>query len=679
VAETVLAMLRTVPLLLVFDGLEVLQQGPAGDGFGRLLDGTLREVLSGACLQRHGSLLILTSRFPFADLEAFDGGRARILEVPPFTAAEGSVLLAAAGGDWLEDDGRRALVQAVDGHPLATGVLAGLLAARTSAGDLTALHAELAAAARTSARVSRVLRFYAERLSDADRYLLAAISLFARPVPAEAVLAVARHEALAQRHDGWTAATVEASVRDRLGGLASWHPDGTISAHPLVRDAFRPLVLGAAQVAADTSLTGLPDGKVGSREDAQRVVEAIELLLDAGQWRPAHDLHRNRAGEPPVWQTMPAARLGQRAATAFVGTPSRRDGCAARLARRHLGLYLNAAGLFATYAGDLTTAQQYLRMAVRLQRTGNTAGLPLTMLNLAAALGQQAEIAAARAVAAEALTVAQDNGHQEQIWWAHAYLGWLAGLSGDTIEAGQQFTTADQIHVRTDPDRDHLHSVYGVRWAEWLARTGRLDPARALTVRNEELCRTYGWNNDKARCDQLLGRLDLTAGNIAAADGHLTAAAACFRDGDFLAELSLSLADLAKCALAAGDVDAAEQHLSEATMIAAPRGLIPAQSAALGARARVHAYRYAAGAPSHLPRGRDAADAALRLATRHHLAWHELDALDVHASLDQAEGVDQGWAARAQAAHVKLIPPGMDPDPLTTVERHVAAQRAQGH
>ena len=81
-AEAVLRLLRAVPLLLVLDGLEVVQEGPAGGGFGRLLDGTLREVLAGACQQRHGGLLLLTSRFPFADLEGFDGTSARMLEVP---------------------------------------------------------------------------------------------------------------------------------------------------------------------------------------------------------------------------------------------------------------------------------------------------------------------------------------------------------------------------------------------------------------------------------------------------------------------------------------------------------------------------------------------------------------------------------------------------------------------
>jgi DNA invertase Pin-like site-specific DNA recombinase len=55
------------------------------------------------------------------------------------------------------------------------------------------------------------------------------------------------------------------------------------------------------------------------------------------------------------------------------------------------------------------------------------------------------------------------------------------------------------------------------------------------------------------------------------------------------------------------------------------------------------------GAPAKAePRpSRDAADAALRIATRRGLAWQQLDALDAHAHLDQVEGVDHGWARQA--------------------------------
>ena len=82
--------------------------------------------------------------------------------------------------------------------------------------------------------------------------------------------------------------------------------------------------------------------------------------------------------------------------------------------------------------------------------------------------------------------------------------------------------------------------------------------------------------------------------------------------------------------------------------------------------------------PDLIYQGRDAADAALRLATRHQLAWHELDALRPTPPSTSAEGTDHGWAAQADALHARLVPPGLDPDPLATVERLVAAQKAVG-
>jgi hypothetical protein len=113
---------------------------------------------------------------------------------------------------------------------------------------------------------------------------------------------------------------------------------------------------------------------------------------------------------------------------------------------------------------------------------------------------------------------------------------------------------------------------------------------------------------------------------------------------------------------------------------AAPRGLVPAYCTALATRAHVRAAQAAAVdvEPDLLFQGRDAADAALRLASRHHLPWHELGALRAQADLDHAEGTDRGWAAKAAALHARLVPPGLDPDPLATVEKQVKAQRAAG-
>jgi tetratricopeptide (TPR) repeat protein len=666
VARRVLDLLRAMPVLLVLDGLEVVQEGPAGDGFGRLLDGTLREVLAGACQHRHKGLLVMTSRFPFADLEAFDGSPARILAVPPFTPAEGAALLAAAGGHWLPEEQRRELVAAVDGHALAVGVLAGLLADRPPASDLAALRVDLAKAAATDARVRRVLDFYATRLGDQDRYLLAAVSLFARPVDPEAVMAVAGHAVFRGRLAKWTPAMVQAAVRERLAGLATSHPDGTISAHPLVRDNFRPLALGAADTAADTALAGLPAGTVTNRENALRVVEAIELLLDADHWQPADDMYQARFGSPPVWLTWPAARLGQRAAAAFVATPARRAACTKHFTSRRLGFYLNAVGLFAGNAGDLATAREYLSASTLHERdVGDKKNLSIGLLNLAQCLGRLGQTGPAWDAAAEALTCFRATGDHGWVRNSHAVLGWLAALAGDAATAESRFTSADQIQVAQKTEAAHLYALCGIWWAEWLARTGRPAPAGELTRRSINICQRNGRNADLARCELVLARLALSAGNTASAKNHLAEAVTCFRDGDYLTELADTLVVQADCALAEGDSVAAESHATEAITIAAPRGLVPAHAAALAGRARLHA---ADASSDHLAQGRDAADASLRLATSCQLAWHELDALRAHAALDQAEGIDGRWAAKAEALQARLVPINLDANPMATIE-----------
>lgn len=673
----VLALLEAVPVVLVLDGLEVVQEGPDGGEFGRLLDGTLREVLTGACQVEHGGLVVLTSRFPFADLEGFDGGAARMLEVPPFTAVEGAGLLAAAGGGWLPELERRELVTRVDGHALAVTVLGAVLADRPPTADLAGLRADLTAAAGTSARVGRVLDFYAARLAEADRYLVAAVALFARPIGAAAVLAVAGHETFGDRLADWTVARVEAAARSRLAGLLSWHPDGTLAAHPLVRDAFRPLALGAAPAAADTTLTGLPAGRIANREDALKVVEAIELLVAAGQWQAADNLFSRRSENGDVWKHLPAARLGQRAASAFVGIPERRHACNQHLSPDRLGYYLNEVGLRAFNFGDLVSAREYLNAAIaHKQDADDPKNLSISLENLSECLSHLGDIQAALRAAEGVSAAAARADDRVQMRGAATSLGRVLTLAGDTAAAEKQFLVADRGEHADDYEGKHLYSIPGIWWGSFLARTGRSGPALRLTDRNRAVSARYGWNVDVARCDELLGSLDLAGGDVSTARERLTAAVATFRDGDYLVELAAALPVLADCARTAGDPDTADRHLAEALGLTGPRGLVPAQAAALTVRARTCAGRAAAGNSTHLESGRDAADTALRLAVRHQLAWHELDALDAHIHLDTVEGTDHGWATRAATLRARLIPTGLDPDPLTTVEQQVAADKA---
>lgn len=184
-SERVLTLMRRVGLVLVLDGLEVLQEGPNSAGHGRLLGGLLRDVLTGICRIPSDGFAALTSRYVFADLERFDGGPARMLDLPAMSAEDGAELLASTG-------------------PTGCPTLSGKGWSRRSTATLrrfarsrarsqstyrsaTSVRCSPAwsAAGRTDKRVRRVLSFYAEQLSDTARWSsrrrFASLSHFLRP------------------------------------------------------------------------------------------------------------------------------------------------------------------------------------------------------------------------------------------------------------------------------------------------------------------------------------------------------------------------------------------------------------------------------------------------------------------------------------------------------------------
>ena len=222
----------------------------------------------------------------------------------------------------------------------------------------------------------------------------------------------------------------------------------------------------------------------------------------------------------------------------------------------------------------------------------------------------------------------------------------------------------------------HLYSLRGTWWADWLARTGRAGPARALTARNADICRENGWNDDLARCDRMLGRLALAAGDTAAAGEHLAAAAGCFRDGDYLTELAVTLADLAGHAQAGRGpgrrrpvCDRGDHHRRP------PRpGARPLRRAG---RPRPHPRRpgHRRRDPDLMLQGRDAADAALRLATRHHWPGTNSTPCAPTPPSTTPRASTTGGPPKPGPAR-PAGPAGLDPDPLATVEGLAAARNA---
>ena len=653
-ADRVVDVLAEVPVLLVLDGLEVIQEAGEVVSFGAFLDGALRTVLTSACQLDSAVLVLLTSRFPFADLERYDGGAARILEVPPMTPEDGAELLRVAGAAWLPQAERRQLTADVDGHALAVTALARALADRPPADDLRRLRRELTESARTNVRVEKVLAFYGSRLPEPDRRLIGVVSLFQRPVDLDTVLTVARtgeHSALSR----WTPDDVTAAVRRRLSGLLSVNPDGRISAHPLVRSAFRASVLtqSSARQTSDILLAGLPAGPARTVEDALVVVESVELLMEAGLRRDADELFRVRGDDGLVWRSLPASSLGLRAVRAFLEPEPRR----ASLPDDRVAQLLNAAGVFAAYAGDLEQAEPYFDEVVQLlgaSRRNHDRDRSAVLRSKGDLLRVRGRLREAEESVRLAINLALRAGIETA--FARATLAFIEHMTGASHHADAMMELSRRAASSIRPDT-YATMMIACKQATILVDRGQVDAARNTIMDGMATARSLGWSGDAAGFAVLLGRCWLIEGNHVAASQVLEEAVQVFRMADEVVPLASNLPYLAECRRRSGDPDSALRLAKEAFDLASARELVPAQ-----AQAQV-AWSMAIGdiavrSSGSLSRAYDQAEAALRRATVvRPLPWSELEALRALEYIDRLHGAGSVYAQRMESLQRRLITP----------------------
>ena len=312
---TALATLRRHPLVLVLDGLEVLQEGPGDSRYGSFLDGDLRELLAAFCHRDHESLAVLTSRFVFADLDRFLGTAFHQLELHGLAPDNGARLIEELGvrGPPAE---REHVSEELDGHPLGLRVVADALPEEDCDQPRQFLDESfrvgaLPEGASLNDKLRRLLVFYEKKLPEVQVRILGIVSLFRAPIADETVLRLVRGVFGEALPDDATLSTELRRLQSR--GILTREPieGGQGSAcHPILRDHFRAVLLGTgadtAHRAADL-LTGQPsEERPRSVKEIEPVLLAIELLLDAGDFKAADALYRNRLENGNVFKWIPA-------------------------------------------------------------------------------------------------------------------------------------------------------------------------------------------------------------------------------------------------------------------------------------------------------------------------------------------------------------------------------------
>jgi len=288
------------PLLLVLDGIEVLQHGLSeGADYGRLVDSRLQIFLDEIARLRTPWLVISTSRFPLVDRLPYDNDRH--IEIGPLEKREALELLEIGGVRGPKPELEQ-VVSAFAGHPLALKLFSASL--NTDLRDRPAEHlAKLLAKVPSDApfreRLDSLLSYYAASLDSTQSLLLRTLSIFRSPVPIATITRIAA--ALAGTTNDQEPAHVAASLgKLRSGGIVLRDRDTqgyTYSCHPVVLDTFRAILLGIPehQRRAIDLLTGRPDEiALEGVSDLEPLIVAIEVLNDSGDTAYARQIYRDR-------------------------------------------------------------------------------------------------------------------------------------------------------------------------------------------------------------------------------------------------------------------------------------------------------------------------------------------------------------------------------------------------
>jgi hypothetical protein len=552
------------PHLIVLDGLERVQEDAGGGRVrGELSNHTLKLLLRAMAAGLGRARALVTSRYPLVDLEPWTNRGYRDTSLDDLSP-DSAVAVLRGWGVAGDDVALRAAAAQVGYHALSMAVLGSYL--RSFADGRIEAVKEFALDAVTGddprgAKLARVLAYYAQRLPEEERELLARLSVFPRGVTIDllGVLVDAGGEVaglLLQAKPRLVA--LLGSLRTR--GLVFRYRSGeavTWTAHPFLRERFRKLLGCPAErvfdVVAQALGAGLEkrlDTKPSDPPTLDRYERLIEATRLAGREQEAFDLYWYGLGTyAHLGWVLGEYERGYRILAAFSATGHPEE-LAVTMALGERSMLANDLALFAKRLGRLVEARSIRRLddgwkksladprvtSIGLQ---NSSGVRFGLGRLAEARGLANE---ARNEAETASDVTEtENSLFDRATAAHAM--------GDVAAARVDFAVATELEGQS------LSSFGGAQQARHHLDLGDLADARALANHGWANARWNGWNFELPWFDALLARIDLAEGCDPTA--HLDAIRAwTSRTGDMERIIEAHLL-VARHLLARGDTQAA--------------------------------------------------------------------------------------------------------------------------
>lgn len=319
------------PHLIVLDGLERVQEDAGGGRVrGELSDHTLKLLLRAMAAGLGRARALVTSRYPLIDLQDWTNRGYRDTSLDDLSP-EAAVAVLRGWGVVGDDDALRAAAAQVGNHALSVAVLGSYLhsfaGGRIEAVEDFNLDAVKGADPR-AAKLARVLAFYAERLPEEERELLARLSVFPRGVTIDllGVLVDAGGEVAGLLLNAKPRlVALLGSLRAR-GLVFEYRSDEAVTwtAHPFLRESFRELlgvpaerVFDVVAQALGAGLEKRPDTKPSDPTTLDRYERLIEATRLAGREEEAFELYRYGLGSTHLVYVLGEYERGHRVLAAF--------------------------------------------------------------------------------------------------------------------------------------------------------------------------------------------------------------------------------------------------------------------------------------------------------------------------------------------------------------------------
>jgi len=603
--QFVLAAVREIRVMLVLDGLEVIQEEDDNrHHHGFFKDPLLLQFIRDWGRYPHQSLMILTSRFSYPELSRFSGVSFHQLNLVKLSNEDGAALLERLGLWTKEKKTLYEYAEKLYGHPLLLRVLAATVN-RGHAGRLDEFDGSLFLDAlpdeRLEEKFKHMFEFYEQQLHDGQKELLGIISLFKRPIEIKSFLPLVKDMKSLKGTDleGSDDYVIQQQIDVLIKDFLVEKTREGITCHPVIRDYFREtLKIGGVKKEAADFLIKRPGSNIPQTiEEVRDLVDAVVLLCEAGEFKAAMNLSNSRlAGggyDFDVFKTLPALVEGLESDLAFVKDEARRKRLKKELGRAELAFRMSGVSLYNRLLGNLYQSREWQYKALEfciLEQQKKLQAQSLSALSIIeAGLGN---ICKAMDHVSQALDLSKETRKLSDLRSEWVFQSYYRFLSGRTDLAYHGFEISFLYGNKEFEQMKCLWSLDGNSQAELLICLEAWDQFQQVNDWNIEICRKYNWNSYLALCYFLQGWAEIKQGNLVKAEEALCEADKILRTARMPQELCRLDWVWGLLAEAQGDYQKGMDKVNESLSVSADKGFRLWQADGLCLRGRLRIMQF---------------------------------------------------------------------------------------